>query len=285
VNVFIGVPWKGRNFKKAAREALDETFYDSEFLADRFNGRSKAEAKRESISQEFLNEVNQPGWQEVGQFIDTGRKSPRYGFDQVETQEGTVTGYRDYTFDSGFDEVYAPDDLTVDELLEQPVELQEYEGGDVETVYLGENSSDNRKKINLAEILNERVDDYEMREPIDDGVSLSAMVSEQFQRGDSIDKVLVSQDYEDISRSIADYVWDGVETVTFREYAEENQISYDEEEELIGDTPEIGGVYIVGSGTTAEDNNLSYERTADSYLRRWTTKPENSFKELEKTTA
>jgi len=284
VVVFIGVPWKGRNFRKAAGKVLDDTFYDPGFLADQFNGKSKEEAKSESISQGFLDEVQQRGWQEAGRFEDTGRKSPRYGFDKVETRSGTVKGYMNDTFGSGFDEVYAPDDLAVDELLEGLVDLERYENGSVDQVYLGENSSSGRGKVDLGQILDESVESYEMDEAVDDGVSLSAMVSKNLEDG-SIETVLVSQDYETISRSIANYIWDDVETVTFQDYAEENSIIYDDEEELIGKEPEIGGVYIVGSGDTADRNDLRYERTADSYLRRWTAKPENSFKELERTNA
>ena len=281
--MFIGVPWKGRNFRKAAAKAFEETFYDPGFLADQFNGKSKKEAKSKSIGPEFLDEVKKPGWREIGKFQDTDRKSDRYGFDQIYTRKGVVSGYSGDPFDSGFDEVYAPDDHTINELLDGAVDLEAYESGSVEQKYLGENSYDNRGKINLGRILEEKVEDYEMCETVDTGVSLAAMVSEDLEQESSVDTVLVSSELENVSKSVAEYTWTDIDIKTFQEYAEKNQLSYEDEEELIGIEPEVAGVYIVDSGKTADENNLEYERTADSYLRRWTAKPENQFKELETT--
>jgi hypothetical protein len=72
-----------------------------------------------------------------------------------------------------------------------------------------------------------------------------------------------------------------VDFETFRSYAENNEISYEDEEELIGIQPEVAGVYIVDSGGTAEDKGLDYERVASSNLRRWTETSQNRYKELE----
>jgi hypothetical protein len=283
VNVFIGVPWKGRNFRKAAAEALDETFYDPEFLADRFNGRSKKEAKSENISQDFLDEVNQTGWQEAGRFIDTGRKSPRFGFDRLDTSNGTVDGYQSDPFNSGYDEVYVPDDLGLESQIEEPVDLEQYAEDSDEQVYLGENAGE-RGKVDLGEVMDDYVDDYSSSEELDDGVSLAAMVSEELE-DESVETVLVSQDLENVSKSVADYVWDDVEYCTFQDYADAEDITDYDEEELIGRENSVAGVYIVDSGGTADRNGLDYECVADTYLRNWTAEPENSFKELEKTTA
>jgi hypothetical protein len=283
VNAFIGVPWKGRNFRKAAKEALDETFYDPEFLADRFNGRSKKEAKSERISQDFLDEVNQTGWQEAGRFIDTGRKSPRFGFDRLDTSNGTVDGYQSDPFNSGYDEVYVPDDLGLESQIEEPVDLELYAEDSDEQVYLGENAGE-RGKVDLGEVMDDYVDDYSSSEELDDGVSLAAMVSEELE-DESVETVLVSQDLENVSKSVADYVWDDVEYCTFQDYADAEDITDYDEEELIGRENSVAGVYIVDSGGTADRNGLDYECVADTYLRNWTAEPENSFKELEKTTA
>lgn len=281
--MFIGVPWKGRNFRKAAKEALEETFYDPEFLADRFNGVSKQEAKSESISQEFLDEVNQQGWQEAGRFIDTGRKSPRYGFDQLNTREGAVQGYQSDPFSSGFDTVFVPDDLGLESQLDDEIDLEPYGEESEDQVYLGENAG-RRGKVDLGEVMDDYIDDYAPSDELDEGVSLAAMVSGELEN-ERVDTVLVSQDLETVSRSIADYIWKDVEYSTFQEYADSQDISDYDEEELIGSEDGVAGVYIVDSGGTAERNGLSYERVADTYLREWRAEPENSFKELEETTA
>ena len=280
VDIFIGVPWKGRNFRKAAREALEDTFYDPEFLAERFNGRSKAEAKSEEISSEFLQEVSRPGWSEVGRFVDTGRKSPRFGFDQVNTKQGLVEGYREDPFDSGYDEVFVPDDLGLEASIQEPIELEEYAEDSSSQVYLGENASDS-VNIELGEVLQDYVEDYCPEDPVDDGVSLAAMASEEL-TDQEIETVLVSRDLENISKSIADYIWEDIEIETFQNYSDKKGLTSYDEEQLIGDSPEVAGVYIVGSGDTAEENDLVYDRVADTYLRKWEISPDNSFKELEK---
>lgn len=275
----IGVPWKGRNFGKAAQEVFEDTFYDPEFLAEQFNGKSKDEAKSESISQEFLNEVSKSGWGSIGRFMDTGRESPRFGFDSAETGEGLVEGYVDDPFDSGYDEVYVPDDKGLEASINSPVDLEEYESPSSEQIYLGENSR-SRGRIDFGDVLEDYVEGYTPDERPGEGVSLSAMVSEDLE-GEEVEKVLVSDDLEDISVSVGEYVWDDASYETFRSYAERNDIDYDDEEELVGLEPEIAGVYIVDTGGTADENGLNYERVASSGLRRWTRTSENRYKELE----
>ena len=275
----VGVPWKGRNFGKAAEEVFEETFYDADFLAEQFNGKSKDEAKSENISDEFLEEVSKPGWKSAGRFMDTGRPSPRYGFDKAETRKGLVEGYSGDPFDSDYDEVFVPDDRGIEAVLDSPVDLEEYEKSSSEQIYVGENSK-SRGKVDLGDVLEDYVDDYETGDRPGEGVSLSAMVSEDLEDW-KVEKVLVSDDLEDISVSVGEYVWDDVDFETFRSYADRESIDYDDEEELIGLEPEIAGVYIVDSGGTADDNGLDYERVGSTSLRRWTQSSENRYKELE----
>lgn len=275
----IGVPWKGRNFGNAAQQVFEDTFYDPDFLAEQFNGKSKEEAKSQNISDEFLNEVSRTGWAGVGRFMDTGRTSPRFGFDSAETREGLIEGYVDDPFDSNYDEVFVPDDRGVEALLDSPVDLERYERPSSDQIYLGENSS-TRGTVEIGDILEDLVESYNPTGKADEGVSLSAMVSEELE-DQEVDKVLVSDDLRNISKSVGEYVWRDVEYETFRSYADRKDIQYDDEEELIGLEPEIAGVYIVDSGGTAEDNNLEYERVAETGLRRWTQTSENAYKELE----
>lgn len=275
----IGIPWKGRNFGKAAEEVFEETFYDPDFLAEQFNGKSKDEAKSENISDEFLEEISKPGWKSVGRFMDTGRLSPRYGFDSAETRKGLVEGYSGDPFDSGYDEVFVPDDRGIEAVLDSPVDLEEYERPFSDQIYLGENSK-SRGRVDLGDVLEDYVEDYEPGERPGEGVSLSALVSEELEDRE-VEKVLVSDDLEDISVSVGECVWEDVDFETFRSYADRRSIDYDDEEELIGLEPEIAGVYIVDSGDTANDNGLDYERVTSTGLRRWTQTSENRYKELE----
>lgn len=275
----IGIPWKGRNFGKAAEEVFQDSFYDPDFLAEQFNGKSKEEAKSENISQEFLNEVSKPGWSRVGRFKGTGRESPRFGFDSAETRQGFVQGYSGDPFDSDYDEVYVPDDRGLEASINSPVFLEEYQKPSSEQIYLGGNSK-SRGRVDLGDILEDHVDDYEPGERSGEGVSLSALVSEELEDKE-VEKVLVSDDIEDISISVGEYVWEDVEYETFRTYAARKDIEYDDEEELIGIEPEVAGVYIIDTGGTANENGLDYERVAETGLRRWTQTSENRYKELE----
>jgi len=274
----IGVPWKGRNFRKAASKVFEDTFYDPEFLADQFNGRSKKEAKSKRIGEDFLREVNLMGWSDIGRFRDTGRRNPRFGFKRAETRKGCVVGYCDDPFSSDFEEVYVPDDLGLEASIDSTVDLEPYAEASDDEIYLGENAGETGR-VDLGEVLEDQVSSYQKGESIDDGVSLAAMVSEELDEHE-VEKVLVSEDLEKISRSIGRYVWGDIDFETFRGYAERQGITEYDEEGLIGRTPEVAGVYIVDSGGTAERNGLEYQRIADTALQRWT-KPENAYKELE----
>jgi hypothetical protein len=280
----IGVPWKGRNFGRAAEEVFEDTFYDAEFLAEQFNGKSKKEARSGDISQEFLDEVSKTGWSSIGRFMDTGRESPRFGFDTARTREGLVEGYSGDPFDSGYDEVFVPDDRGLETVIDSPVDLEEYESSSGKKIYLGE-SAVSRGRIDLGDVLEDYVEGYSPGERPGGGVSLSAMVSEELEEGEEVEKVLVSEDIEFISVSVGDYVWEDVEYETFRSYADRKDIDYDDEEELVGLQPEVAGVYIVDTGGTADENGLEYERVAGTGLRRWTRTSENSYKELEDKTS
>ena len=232
--MFIGVPWKGRNFRKASWDLLEESFYDPEFLSDLFNGRSKKQAKSDRLDPEFLRLASRTGISGVSEFRDTGRRNPRLVFDSLETEESRVIGYGEDPFDRGFDVVYAPDDQAAESVIE----------GDMDD--------------ELVQEIREEVP-YEPVYPVGDPVSLAALES----GCSEVEEVLVTEELEDVSKSLASDYWGETDYSLFSDFR-------GEEEQVIAETPdEVAGVYIVDSGGTAESYGLDYEGLASTSLRRW----------------
>lgn len=224
----VGVRRNGSN-TGVALEDQDPSNVDVSELNELLNGEGKKAAKTGENIEEVTRRVENTEGLEM---IDEGRPYPRPAIDRMETGEAVIVGYEKKPLDQGFDEVYVDFDILLEE------EKQEWEDMQVAAEIMAL-----EKGYKLDDKLGPQVDWSVMSRDLDS----------------ETDTVLYAEDYEFISKQIAEQEFDDVDTYSVEEYAQENNIEASDEEKvakLAG--PNTSLIYMTVSGGTAEKNNLDY---------------------------
>lgn len=247
----VGVPEKGRNAGIALGEELDRE--DTDEILDILNGRGKTAAKTGQGFTEICEEVKDYDFIELG---DTGRAFPRPVFTSLVDQGEKVTGYDKAALEQGFDRFYQG----FDRLIEENCSIEEI-SQDFEDL--------------AAEVAAE--ERYSLNRKYGDDVKWSAMNTDLEAEPET---VLIPEEFPTVGMAAAEKYWENVpEYRTFRDYRQ----GVDEEQILAESPVEIAGIYMVVSGTTAEEAGLAYEPVPgfESRLARFTRKSENQYKNSE----
>lgn len=248
------IPEKGRNSSVALRRELEESNgIKAEWLLDIINGKGKRAAKTGFGYEKLENQVdslNSPGGtrKRVGvqlRMKPSGRLKPRPVFDSLEFTDRRLEGYESPSdaWQAGVSRFYAGYDVLIEDLLRETDPLPVERG--FETV--------------VREEMTER--GYELIDRMGADVKWAVMY-----RGDRIpdrpEKVLVPEKFIRLGSVLVQRYWGrDFPTQTFKSYAQQHDlVELDEETILAHAADGVAGVYMYVSGSTADENELTYEQ-------------------------
>lgn len=255
------VPEKGRNSSVALRRELDDpNGIETEWLLDITNGKGKKAAKT-GVGYEKLedqvNSLNSPSGngKRVGvqlRMKSFGRLKPRPVFESLEFTDGRLEGYESPSdaWQAGVSKFYAGYDVLIEDLLREKDSLPVERG--FETV--------------VQEEMIQR--GYDLTDQMGDDVKWAVMY-----KGDHIPdrpkKVLIPEDFIQLGSVLTQRYWGrDIATQTFKSYAQQHDlVGLDEEKILAKAGYGVAGVYMYVSGSTADDNKLTYEQIEGAVSR------------------
>lgn len=248
------IPEKGRNSSVALRRELDESNgIETEWLLDIINGKGKRAAKTGFGHEKLENQVdglNSPSGvrKRVGvqlRMKPSGRLKPRPVFDSLEFTDRRLEGYESPSdaWQAGVSKFYAGYDVLIEDLLRETDSLPVERG--FETV--------------VQEAMTQR--GYELTDQMGSAVKWAVMYKGEY-IPDRPRKVLVPEAFTRLGSVLVQLYW-GREfpTQTFTSYAQQHDlVELDEEEILAQAADRVVGVYMYVSGSTADENKLTYEQ-------------------------
>lgn len=236
---------KGRNAAVALEKELGNA---AEPILDLVNGDGKDAAK---TGEDWATTAARAAKQDAVTLKDTGRQYPRPVFTAAEDSDTVIRGRETpaAAIDEQVDRFYAG----YDELLDYGLETGDVAAG---TLQDGFDRAVNRYLDQSG---------YDRTGVLGDTITWAVMDREQVP--DETDTVLVPDGFAALGTALAEQRYDNVDTVTFQDYAETQELQEIEEEAVIA-AADVPGIYMYDTGRTAEENRLEYEPVMDGAVSR-----------------